>query len=196
MPRRRGEKVPAYVAFSGLNYGFQVHKSFHNQYKGELGQTTYSGAAGVFFGANSPKPNRASKEVENGSRISSWCSSSKINTLQQNEWIISASKSGIRGIKSSGASRTVYVPMPGAYNYTWNLTATETEHMGVLGITQATGSTENMVWGSTPKPPRASRRINRSTVSTFIQPKPSIIEAAVAAGWTVTGVNYDLLPND
>lgn len=195
MPRRRGNKVGAYVEFSGLKYGFQINKAFHEQYKTILGQTTFQGAAGVFFGANSPKPNRATLEIAGGSKVSSFCSSSKINDLQKANWIITSANSGIRGVKTSGPTRTVYVDMPGNYKYAWNLTATETEHMQVLGIEPATGSTDKMVWGSTPKPPRASKRVNGSTISTFIKPQQSVIDAAVTAGWSIRGVSYDLLPN-
>ncbi|WP_414550504.1 hypothetical protein [Anabaena sp. CCY 0017] len=195
MPRRRGNKVPAYVEFSGLKYGFQINQAFHNQYKGVLGQTTFAGAAGVFFGANSPKPNRATLEIAGGSRVSSFCSSAKINDLQKANWIVTASGSGIRGVKTAGATRTVYVDMPGGYKYAWNLTAAEVSKAGELGIEQASGSTDNMVWGSTPKPPRASKREGGSTVSTFIKPQASVIDAAVDKGWTVRGVSYDLIPN-
>lgn len=195
MPRRRGNKIPVYVEFSSLKYGFQINQAFHNQYKGALGQTAFAGAAGVFFGANSPKPNRATLEIAGGSRVSSFCSNSKIDTLQKANWVVTGSKSGIRGVKTSGATRTVYVDMPGGYKYAWNLTAAELSNAGELGIEQATGSTDNMVWGSTPKPPRASKRVNGSITSTFIKPQASVIEAAVGKGWNVRGVNYDLIPN-
>lgn len=195
MPRRRGNKVPAYVTFSGLKYGFQINKAFHDQYKGVLGQTTFSGADGVFFGANSPKPNRATLEISGGSKVSSFCSSNKIDALQKANWIVTASGSSIRGVKTSGPTRSVYVDMPGGYKYAWNLTAAEVDNAAVLGIELATGSTENLVWGSTPKPPRASKRVGSSTVSTFIKPQGSVIDAAVAAGWSIRGVSYDLIPN-
>ncbi len=195
MPRRRGNKIPVYVTFSGLKYGFQINKAFHEQYKGVLGQTAFAGAEGVFFGANSPKPNRATLEIEGGSKVSSFCSSAKINDLQKANWIVTSSGSGARGVKTSGPTRTVYVDMPGAYKYAWNLTAAEVDNAAILGIEQASGSTDNMVWGSTPKPPRASKRVGGSTVSTFIKPQQSVIEAAVGAGWSVRGVSYDLIPN-
>ncbi|WP_414527859.1 hypothetical protein [Nodularia chucula] len=196
MPRRRGNKIPVYVTFSNLRYGFQINQAFHNQYKGPLGQTAFAGAAGVFFGANSPKPNRATLEIAGGSKVSSFCSSNKINDLQRANWIVTSGGSGIRGLKTAGASRSVYVDMPGGYNYAWNLTAAEMDNAAILGITQATGSTENLVWGSTPKPPRASKRVGGSTVSTFIKPQQSVLDAAVAAGWSIRGVNYDLLPSE
>lgn len=195
MPRRRGNKTAAYVVFSGLKYGFQINQAFHNQYKGVLGQTTYESAAGVFFGANSPKPNRATLEIAGGSKVSSFCSSSKIDELRKANWTIVSAGSGIRGVKSSGPTRSVYVDMPGGYKYAWNLTASETEHMAILGIEAATGGTDNLVWGSNPKPPRASKKINGSTVSTFLKPQASVIEAAANAGWSIRGVNYDLIPN-
>ncbi|WP_254921443.1 hypothetical protein [Nodularia sp. NIES-3585] len=104
--------------------------------------------------------------------------------------------SGVRGIKTAGPTRTVYVDMPGGYKYAWNLTAAEVSHAGDLGIEQATGSTDNMVWGSTPKPPRASKRDGGSVISTFIKPQVSVIEAAVGKGWSIRGVSYDLLPSE
>ncbi len=200
MPRRRGNKIPVYVTYrpyasSELKYGFQCHEAFHNQYKGELGQTAFAGAAGVFFGCNSPKPNRASKDETSGS-VSSFCSNNKIDSLQKAGWTI-IGFTRFRGIKTAGKSRTVYVPMPGGYNYAWNITASEVDLAGELGFIAATGSTQDLIWGSSPKPPRASKKNETGrTVSTFIQPKLSVIEAAVGKGWSVSGVNYDLIPED
>ncbi|ACC80346.1 hypothetical protein [Nostoc punctiforme] len=194
MVRRRGNKVQAYVIFKGsLKYGFQINEGFHETYKSELGQTTFAGAVGVFFGCNSPKPNRASKLIATGN-ISSFCSSASEKNLQKAGWTITSKGSNIRGIKTAGLTRTVYVPMPGGYNYAWNITAAEISHAEELGILEAAGDTANLIWGSTPKPPRASKKDASGTVSTFIQPKQSIITGAVEKGWSIRGINYALLP--
>lgn len=199
MARRRGKKIPVYVKYkpyggTELKYGFQCHESFHNQYKGPLGQTQFAGATGVFFGCNAPKPNRASKEETTGT-VSSFCSTSNINDLEKAGWTI-RNTTRYRGVKSSGKTRTVYVPMPGGYNYAWNITSSEADLAGELGFQLAAGSTQDLIWGSSPKPPRASKKNGENrTVSTFIQPKLSVIEAAIGKGWSVSGVNYDLLPD-
>ncbi len=199
MARRRGKKIPVHVSYKPygskeLKYGFQCHETFHNQYKGVLGQTAFTGAAGVFFGCNSPKPNRAAKD-EKTETVSSFCSSNKFNDLQKAGWTI-IGFTRFRGVKVAGKSRTVYVPMPGGYNYAWNITASEVDLAGELGFEVATGSTPDLIWGSSPKPPRASKKNETGrTVSTFIQPKLSVIEAAIGKGWSVSGVNYDLIPD-
>jgi hypothetical protein len=194
MPRRRGESIPVYVIIStALKYGFQMNKALHETHKEVLGQTTYAGAAGVFFGANSPKPNRATKQSPAGN-FSSFCSSSKIKDLRATDWVVTAGKSGVRGIKTSGQTRTVYVPMPGGYNYVWNMTAAEIDHAEELGFTVADAPIDNAVWGSSPKPPRASKRLNGSQVTTFMKPQQSAIATATEKGWSVRGVNYELIP--
>ncbi len=194
MARRRGELTDVYVTIGSLKYGFKTTKSVHNSYKGELGQTTYNNAAGVFFGANSPKPPRASKEFASGS-ISSYCSTDKISSLRQSGWTVTR-RARIRGVKTAGKTRTVYVPMPGGWNYAWNITAAEADLAAELGFTLATGADAgDLIWGvNNPKPPRASKKTGDGTVSTFIQPKQSVIEAAIGKGYSITSVDYDLLP--
>ncbi|HEY9804803.1 MAG TPA: hypothetical protein V6D25_31005 [Leptolyngbyaceae cyanobacterium] len=198
MPRQRGGEVKAFVKVQGdLNYGFSVNKNRHQQYGAELGQTTFDGRQGVFFGAESPKPNRAEKQLSGGNgTVSSFISAGKENTLQKAGWVIKRTGS-IRGISSTAISLAVYVPMPGNYNYAWQLTKDMADVMAILGIQAAAGDTADMVWGSDPSPPRASKRIQgtNSRMSTFIQPKNSIIIAAVQAGWSITKIDYDLIPD-
>jgi hypothetical protein len=196
MARRRGETVQVYVTILGsLKYGFRTNKSIHDAYKTELGQTTYAGAAGVFFGANSPKPAKASKEFASGT-VGSFCSTDKISTLRAADWVVTR-KNNIRGIKTSGKTRTVFVDMPGGYKYAWNITAAEVSLSTTLGFEAATGAdASSLIWGiNYPKPPRASKKENGSSVSTFIKPQASVIDAAITAGFSVGGVDYDLLPN-
>lgn len=194
MARRRGEQTEVYVVVGTLKYGFKTTKDIHDTYKAELGQTTYTGAAGVVFGANSPKPARATKEFAAGN-ISSYCSSDKIATLKKANWTVTR-KGSIRGIKTAGKTRTVYIDMPNNWKYAWNITAAEASLAETLGFQLATGAdAKDLVWGvNSPKPPRARKRENGSGTSTFIQPKQSVIEKAIAAGYSVSGVDYDLVP--
>ncbi len=196
MVRRRGETIEAYVNFGNLRYGFRTTRSVHNSYKGELGQITYNGAQGVVFGANSPKPPRASREFATGT-ISSFCSTANIDSLRSGGWTISRNNR-IRGIKTAGKTRTVFVDMPGGWKYAWNITAQEVDLASILGFQVATGAdARDLVWGvNNPKPPRAVRRTEEGSQSTFIRPQASRIDAAFAAGFAVTGVDYDLLPDD
>lgn len=195
MARRRGKQVEVYVNLGNLKYGFKTTKDVHETYKSELGQTAYSGATGVVFGANSPKPARATKEFASGS-ISSYCSTTKIDNLKNNDWVVT-SKGSIRGIKTSGKTRTVYLEMPGGWLYAWNITAAEADLAQQLGFKLAGGADAgNLVWGvNSPKPPRASKRENGSSTSTFIKPQQSVIDAAVGAGYSISGIAYDLLPD-
>ncbi len=187
MARRRGNRILVYTELAGgLKYGFQTQESIHNAYKAILGQTTYEGAAGVFFGANSPKPGRASKEFASG-RVSSFCSSKTAtrNSLRADGWTISRGGSN-RGVKLAGKTRTVYVDMPGGYKYAWNLTRAEVaEATGELGVKLATGNENDLIWGSTPKPPRAQKQTAAGSVSTFSDPSEAAGVAAAEAGWTV-----------
>ena len=194
MARRRGEQIKVYVEVGNLKYGFKTTESVHNSYKGELGQITYGGAVGVVFGANSPKPARATKEFASGS-ISSFCSSDKIASLKKNDWVVTNNGS-IRGIKTGGKTRTVFVDMPGGWKYAWNITKAEADLSAILGFQVATASdAADLVWGvNDPKPPRAVKRENGSSTSTFIQPKQSVIDKAIEAGFSISGINYDLLP--
>lgn len=191
MPRARGERTPVYVTIGPIKYGFGASANT-NTHRVALGHTVYSGQEGVVFGANSPKPNRASKEIS-GFTVSSFCDPSMEDDLKTAEWSI-IRYSRRRGIRTAGRTRTVYVPMPGGYNYSWNITSAETTHSTILGFSQATATTGNLVWGSSPKPPRATLRTAAGTVSTFIRPLQSRMDAAVAAGWTISGVDYTLLP--
>lgn len=193
MPRNRGARTSVFVTIGTLKYGFAAGAN-STPYRAELGHTAYTNQAGVFFGANSPKPNRASKVFAAGT-ISSFCDPSKEADLRTANWVVTRAGSR-RGIKTAGRTRTVFVEMPGGYNYAWNITATEaTDHATILGQTQATATTANLIWGSTPKPPRATKLVGGSQVSSFIEPRPAIINAAIADGWSISGVDYDLLPD-
>lgn len=193
MARARGARTPVFVTLTGtIKYGFQASANTAT-HRATLGHTVYNNQAGVFFGANSPKPNRATKEIS-GHSVSSFCDPSKIDALRAADWIITRTGRR-RGLKTSGRSRTVYVEMPGGWNYAWNITADDVDLAADLGFSQAAAATANLIWGvSYPKPPRATRRIAGANHSSFIKPAAATIDAAVAAGWTVSAIDYDLLP--
>ena len=199
MARRRGERIPVYVEISGgRKYGFQTQETVHTRFKAELGQVAYNGAAGVFFGANSPKPARAIFLGDPNGTIGSFCSTKKIAELKKKEdWQV-VSKSSVRSVITSGnKSRTVFVEMPGGWKYAWNLNKSEADLAGDLGFTLATGSdASDLVWGvQSPHPPRASKKTSDGRVSTFMKPQASAIDAAAAKGYSVSGVDYELIPN-
>ena len=105
MARRRGKQLLVHVKTRGIQYGFRTTRTVHNGYKTELGQTEYESATGVLFGANSPKPARATKEFE-GQTISSFCSDDKITSLRKANWNVS-NNGRIRGISGTGKTKTL-----------------------------------------------------------------------------------------
>ncbi|BFM38904.1 hypothetical protein [Synechocystis sp. LKSZ1] len=196
MARNRGERVKVYVTLNDKKYGFLTQQEGHNTHKAALGHTAYAGAAGVFFGCNSPKPPRATYDGSENT-FSSFCSTNKVSALKKTAgWTVN-DKTGRRGVKTSGRTRTVYVDMPGGWKYAWNLPTSELDIIGTLGIVQASGAdAADLVWGvQDPKPPRASRKTAAGTQSTFAKPQASVLDAAAAAGFTISGVDYDLIPN-
>ncbi len=195
MATRRGKKVEVYVVIGkDLKYGFMTQQDIHSRYKAVLGQTTYAGAEGVFFGANRPKPPRASIETANGTD-SSFCSVKQIDALEKAGWQVKK-KTTLPGVRKVGKTRTVFVPMPGGYNYCWNIQTAMLVHKGDLSFQEATASTPDLVMGiNNPKPPRAMKKINGESYSTFIAPQQSALDKAINAGWTITSVDYDLIPD-
>lgn len=198
MARRRGNKIPVHVTIgSNLKYGFQTQATTHAEVKAAFGQTQYAGAAGVFFGANAPKPPIATILRSTGN-TSSFCSSAKVNDLKKSrdQYRVN-SNTRRRAIGASAKTTAVYVAMPGGYKYGWRLTNAEVaEAVADLGVVIATaGDIDEMVWGSTPKPPRALKETPAGIISTFCKPQGSVIEAAGAKGWSISGVDYDLIPN-
>lgn len=183
MARARGERTRVFVSLGPVNYGFAASANSNN-HRGALGHTIFNQQPGVVFGANSPKPNRATKEITSINIVTSFFDPSREAALRADDWIIHGGGRR-RGLARTPRSRTVFVDM-GTYNYAWNLTTAEQANMEILGIEFASGSTPSLVWGSTPRPPRATRRINGRIHSTFIRPTLAIVEAAQAAGWSIS----------
>ncbi|MBD2090377.1 hypothetical protein H6F67_10975 [Microcoleus sp. FACHB-1515] len=192
MARARGERDRVFVTLGTLQYGF-LASSNSRPHRAALGHVAFTNQAGVVFGANSPKPNRATKEITATNIVSSFCDPGREAALKADDWVINGGGRR-RGIARTPRSRSVFVDM-GTYNYAWNLTADEQQHMQILGIEFASGSTPALVWGSTPKPPRATRKINGRVVSTFIRPDRTVVTAAENAGWSISDP-FGVLPEE
>jgi hypothetical protein len=191
MPRRRGSKIKVYVTMANnLLYGFETQQALVDDKGADAGITTYAGAAAVFFGANSPKPPRATWESTSGSE-STYVSQAKVAALKKMNNVSVKSNTKYRALQVTGKTRTVYVPMTAGWNYAWNLSTAEIEYKDILGLqTPTSTNVQSLVWGvNSPKPPRASKKIGGSTVSTFINPAQTILDAASEAGWAISGVS-------
>jgi hypothetical protein len=206
MPRARGTRVKVHVKLGSLQYGFLTQEAGHEQHKAILGQTAYTNAAGVFFGANSPKPPRAtfngsavsSSPEAASSSFSSFCGTDKVKDIKKTAGWTVQEKTRRRGILNSAKSVTVYVEMPGGWKYAWNITKSDLDLRTDLGFVQAGAQdAAELIWGvDSPKPPRAVRKnANGQIESSFIKPQASVIDAAAAKGWTVSGIDYALIPN-
>lgn len=191
MARSRGARPRVFVTIGAIKYGFRASAASVT-HQAILGHTPYTNQAGVVFGANSPKPNRASKLLAGGDTVSSFIDPGQEASAKAAGWVVIASRRR-RGIANTPRARTVYVAMPGGYNYAWNITRDDLDLAVDLGFTEATGTTANLVWGSTPKPPVASRITNGQRESSFIEPVAATIDAAVTAGWSIRD-NYSVIP--
>lgn len=190
MPRNRGEQVKVYVPVTTNNYkyGFKVNDKKFKAVGAALGQKTALGVVGVFYGANSPKPGTARKVSTTGT-ISSYFDQNKAKALQKEGWILTGSGS-TQGIRTNGLSITVAVDTPFGYKYAWNITKAESAVFSPFGAVVPTDA-DRLVWGSEPKPPRATKRTNTGSTSSFIAPDTSIINQAIAAGFSVTAPDPD-----
>lgn len=194
MPRNYRNRTPSCVTIpiggATINYGF--NSGLKDTDRAAFGQTVIDFAAPpakLVFGANSPKPYRASKRETTG-YTASFCSHDKVATLRTAGY-------SITNFKSRTATKTVlsktYVVDIGGIAYAWiapNFPSGLTdEDLTALGVQLATASDEDLVFGaSMPKPARYSKEItggagegtNRVTV--FIDPTKE--DSAVTAGWT------------
>ena len=190
--RNRGPRRIVFIDFSGLKYGFATPL---DATRGEvLGHTEYTGAeAGVAFGVNSPKPNRA--YLDTGTRtFSSFVAPSKEDEARKAKWRV-VRNGRRRGAGKTSKTVTVALEMPGvSWRYAWRMDAADFKaHKTILGLEEATGSS-TLVFGGSLKPPRATLVQNGQTTSSFIAPKAAVIDKAATAGWSVSGIAYDLIP--
>ncbi|NJL23678.1 MAG: hypothetical protein HC895_27410 [Leptolyngbyaceae cyanobacterium SM1_3_5] len=178
MSRARGERDRVFVTLGTLQYGF-LAGSNSRPHRAALGHTAFTNQVGVVFGANSPKPNRARKEISAVNIVSSFFDPGRRASLVADDWVISGGGRR-RGLARTPRSRSVFVDM-GTYNYAWNLTTEEHQHMEVLGIEFASGTTPSLVLGFNSQSRHAPlgrlagasfRRLSDPIEQWSMQPKP------------------------
>lgn len=167
-------------------YGFATEISGANATA--LGHTAYSAGTKAVFGANAPKPGRATKKTSTGT-ISSFYSADKASTLITAGWNVTNPKSAKRS--SSARSKVVYVETDGI-KYAWRMPVATFTRIGgdaaALGIVEVTAqNNSDLIFGSSfPKPRRAQKvynpgEANETSVSTFVDD-----DAALPEGWSET----------
>lgn len=133
------------------------------------------GLAGLVFGANSPKPGRASIR-RTGGVDSTFYDFSRYGALRA----AGASLTNPRRRRGSASalSQAVFVTING-FKYAWRIPQTQLTKIAgdaaALGLQIATAADDDLVFGvNSPKPPRASKVVVSAdgvdTISTFIDP--------------------------
>jgi len=177
--------------FSGstVNYGFLTNVL--TSIGTACGHTAYDPAtpvAGIVFGANAPKPGRASKQRAAGGTDSTFYDISRASALRADGY--SLSRPSIRRGTSNSTSKAVYVTL-GTIKYAWRMPVTQYNRLGadlaLLGIQDATSADNDLVWGSNTKPPKVSKRDGTDTLSTFVDPQRV---DNLPAGWSSAGREY------
>lgn len=177
---------------SNFRYGFYTAVDANEQTA--LGHTVVTGglASGVVFGANSPKPARMRKTLASGRSSTSFVDAANRTTSAQSGWKL-VKKAKARGVAASAFAKPVYVRLAvGSGNtavtiqYAWMMPNTTYDAIGAarqgLGIRDVSASEDrfDLVFGSTPKPPRA---IQATTgISAFCDP-----DATLPSGWSIAG---------
>ncbi len=158
---------------STIKYGFLT--SVKESTQTALGHLAVNRAAlpqGLVFGANAPKPGRASQTTATGSE-SSFYDITKAAELKADGWRLGFPS--VRRGKTGRKSVCVYVTLEGV-KYAW-MQNSETHALlaadaSALGLELGTSDDIDLVWGARfPQPPRASKTgADNRTVSTFIDP--------------------------
>lgn len=180
---------------SGINYGFLTN--VNQERRGVLGHTAVDRAAlppAIVFGANAPKPGRASRKFADG-HASSFYDIAQVSALRTAGW--SLTKPFIRRTRASDLASTRYVTIQGV-KYAWQLNETTATRIGgdaaALGLQVPTQNDRDLVFGASyPKPPRAVRVSDtggsQDTVSTYVDPSRT---DSLPAGWRIQGREFVL----
>jgi hypothetical protein len=183
---------------SNFKYGFLSGADAGDQ--STLGQNPVVGAlaAGVMFGVNSPKPAVMRKIKATGHSVSSFVDAGSKTTAAAADWKIVKPAKARRG--SGGRfTKLVYIKFKvGAgtsgvnVQYAWRMPITTYTAVGAdlaaLGIKDVSPTEDafDLVYGSSTKPPKASKLTTTGVVSTFVDP-----DATLPAGWTLRGGEID-----
>lgn len=194
-PRKSRDRVFV-IPFTGCPFKYGFLTNTEAGVRSALGQEAVDGTTTqVVFGANAPKPGRASKGSD-----SSYYSIGKRATLLTAKWNLTPPK--IRRGKSSTKTKAVYVEVDGI-KYAWKQPiATHAAISGDaagLGVVTATGSERDLVYGASfPKPRRARKLIligdganqREESYSTFIDDDADL---ASLTGWEVVSVGMEIV---
>lgn len=186
MAKNRGKRDPVYVQLRNFKYGWLMNSRTFGQVGSQFQIKSAGDRIGVTFGANSPKPPVCTIVKATGN-TSSFCDPRKVKALKEAGHLVQVFRRE-RGIKTSGKSITVYVDTPLGYKYAWNMHAPDVPEATKAGVKAATPGDRDLVWGSFPKPPRAFKRTEAGSFSTFCPPTEAAVTQAVANGFTVEGI--------
>jgi hypothetical protein len=190
MGRRDDKRKVWVVPFNGssLKYGFATNVD--TAQGTQLGHANVTGQAlaGLIYGANAPKPARASKRFATGT-VSSFINAGNVANARTQGWRIG--KARIRRGGSTAKAKVVYVTINGV-KYAWSLpndTAAAIGSLQALGIRLATNSDTDLVFGATsPKPPQVFKVVGNDVISTYCDPSVTL-----PAGWSTGAEKIDPL---
>lgn len=176
-----------------LNYGFVTN--IDQAQSAVLGHNEIGSALppATVFGANAPKPARATKQFVGGS-VSSFIDAGAITAARAAGWRVGRAR--LRSGGDSNFSLTVYVTLQGI-KYAWNMPRRLYNRIqgdiGGLGVRVATNDDTDLVFGASyPKPPRAYQISgvgdDTDVLSTFVDPSVDLPE-----GWKAVGSGVDPL---
>lgn len=175
-----------------INYGFSTR--IEATESTELGQIDLASAAptgALVFGANRPKPNRATKKngsaggtgtTGKGATTSSFVADGAMNTARAAGWKISYTGKGA-GPRKSANKTAVFVEVAGI-KYAWMIPDRLLTYGSQVGFAPVQGTDEVIFGARAPKPAVFSKILGSSggvttTVSTFGDPT-----TAAASGWS------------
>lgn len=160
-----------------LNYGF--NSGLKDSLRSDFGQLEITTALpkNFCFGANSPKPGRASKKTTTGI-VGSFCADEKRSALRKSGYSVTRKK--VRGVQTDGLAPTYYVTI-GGIKYAWYLTymtgqVLPSDLITAAGVKKAKADEQGLVFGADfPRPPRYAREVtingNPEKFTTFIDPE-------------------------
>lgn len=192
MPVYESKREVYVTPFTGatLKYGFLTNVT--TSVGTACGHTAVDRAnlpTGLVFGANAPKPGRASKRKADGVD-STFYDIGSVSALKTAGY--SLTLPSIRRGRPAVASKAVYVDLEGV-KYAWRMPLRTYSKIAadrtVLGIEDATQNDRDLVWGARyPKPPKAAKTIIAGSevdvVSTYVD--PAAIDS-LPAGWSASG---------
>ena len=187
------------IGGTDFKYGYRMPRTTLTALKADCGITEYGGAAGVFFGCNTPKPWRATKYAANGTTNSSFASDAKLAALRKDDnYNLQSPQISLVSPTTNPNYKTVYIEVPAGggntIKYAWGMKKSLFDAAAAeLGIQAVTANDVSvLVTGiNSPRLPRASKRVAGRMRETFITAKKSVIDKAVAAGWSVKLFDFE-----